>query len=347
MWLSGRCYRVDFKHLSFREEEEGQFVDDGFGGEKCPIEDEDPDDSFEIENTESGQYRTSLRIPRYYFAHVVGPKASTLHEIENTTKTMICVPRQGHDGYIVITGRTKSGVSAARRRINLIVMSARHKQKFTHFLSIPMAGDSIKKNFMTFRERVLDICKNSRGVDASIFQTPEKLHLTLGTLVIMDENERATAAQTLGKCKANVITPLLRNKLLVVHMVGVEYMNDDPAEVDVLYGRVYNKDGSHILQDIADGIVNYFSDKGLVQKQYQQVKLHVTLMNTIFRSDEMDAETPRGRHKPRETFDATRILKNFKDYDFGEQTVDGVHLSLRFSKSTSGYYEATADVSFT
>jgi len=46
-------------------------------------------------------------------------------------------------------------------------------------------------------------------------------------------------------------------------MVGVEYMNDDPAEVDVLYGRVYNKDGSHILQDIADGIVNYFSDKGL------------------------------------------------------------------------------------
>jgi len=55
------------------------------------------------------------------------------------------------------------------------------------------------------QERVLDMCKNSRGVDASIFQTPEKLHLTLCTLVIMDENERATAAQTLGECKANVI----------------------------------------------------------------------------------------------------------------------------------------------
>jgi len=45
-------------------------------------------------------------------------------------------------------------------------------------------------------------------------------------------------------------------------MVGVEYMNDDPAEVDVLYGKVYAKDGSHILQDIAVGVVNYFSDKG-------------------------------------------------------------------------------------
>jgi activating signal cointegrator complex subunit 1 len=55
------------------------------------------------------------------------------------------------------------------------------------------------------QERVLDICKNSRGVDTSIFQTPEKLHLTLGTLVIMDANEREAAAQTLEECKANVI----------------------------------------------------------------------------------------------------------------------------------------------
>lgn len=60
-------------------------------------------------------------------------------------------------------------------------------------------------HFCDLQERVLEICKNSRGVDTSIFQTPEKLHLTLGTLVIMDENERATAVKTLGECKANVI----------------------------------------------------------------------------------------------------------------------------------------------
>jgi activating signal cointegrator complex subunit 1 len=51
------------------------------------------------------------------------------------------------------------------------------------------------------QEEVLDICKDSRGVDASIFQTPEKLHLTLGTLVIMDANEREKASQTLAECK--------------------------------------------------------------------------------------------------------------------------------------------------
>ena len=60
----------------------------------------------------------------------------------------------------VITGSTKSAVSAAGRRINLIVMSVRHKQQCTHFLSIPMAEDStcIKKNFMTFRVITVYFC---------------------------------------------------------------------------------------------------------------------------------------------------------------------------------------------
>lgn len=41
-------------------------------------------------------------------------------------------------------------------------------------------------------------------------------------------------------------------------------------------------------------------------------------------------------------------FQNFEDYDFGEQTVDAIHLSLRYSTSDSnGYYQATACVSFT
>jgi activating signal cointegrator complex subunit 1 len=58
----------------------------------------------------------------------------------------------------VVTGSTKSAVSAARQRINLIVTSARRKQQSTHFLSIPMAGDCIKKNFLAFRVITIYFC---------------------------------------------------------------------------------------------------------------------------------------------------------------------------------------------
>lgn len=56
--------------------------------------------------------------------------------------------------------------------------------------------------------------------------------------------------------------PLLQNRPLVVCMVGVEYMNDDPAEVDVLYGKVRVKDRSQVLQQIADQVADRFSSKG-------------------------------------------------------------------------------------
>jgi hypothetical protein len=58
----------------------------------------------------------------------------------------------------VITGRTESAVLDAVWRINLVVTSARHKQLSTHFLSIPMAGDSVKKNFVTFRVITIYFC---------------------------------------------------------------------------------------------------------------------------------------------------------------------------------------------
>lgn len=38
-------------------------------------------------------------------------------------------------------------------------------------------------------------------------------------------------------------------------------MNDDPAEVDVLYGKVQEVN-EPILQEVADGIIKYFSKTG-------------------------------------------------------------------------------------
>jgi len=73
-------------------------------------------------------------------------------------KVIYVVKLDGVFDVSVITGRTKSAVLAAGQRISLIVMSARHKQQCTHFLSIPMAGDSIKKNFTTFRVITIYFC---------------------------------------------------------------------------------------------------------------------------------------------------------------------------------------------
>lgn len=51
----------------------------------------------------------------------------------------------------------------------------------------------------------------------------------------------------------------MEGNLVTVLLSGVEYMNDDPSEVDVLYARVLAND---ILQTLVDDIVNYCADAG-------------------------------------------------------------------------------------
>lgn len=50
---------------------------------------------------------------------------------------------------------------------------------------------------------------------------------------------------------------------------------------------------------------------GLMPKQYDSVKLHVTVMNSIFRREGVDSDAAKGdnRRKIRESFDAVQILK--------------------------------------
>ena len=67
---------------------------------------------------------------------------------------------------------------------------------------------------------------------------------------------------------------------------GLEIMNDDPSEVDVVYGRIHCEP----LQSMAEYIVNQFTDTGFMPRQFDRIKLHVTLMNTKFRLKDADEE---------------------------------------------------------
>lgn len=140
-------------------------------------------------------------------------------------------------------------------------------------------------------------------------------------------------------------------------MEGIEIMNDDPTDVDVLYGKVhlnvpkYNTN----FQKFANGISDNFAKKGkhfwlkkikhiwtfwflgMVKQQYENVKLHVTLMNSLFRQ----ASSENAKSK-RESFDASFILEKYKTFYFGEVNLSDVQLSVRFSTGDDRYYQAAA-----
>ncbi|TNN03468.1 hypothetical protein fugu_000497 [Takifugu bimaculatus] len=191
----------------------------------------------------------------------------------------------------VITGFHKAAVSSAVTRVEVLVESFRKKQPFTHFLSFPLNHPQVQEGFLKFKEEVLQQCSKDHGVEESIFQNPAKLHLTIGTLALLNDMEVRKACEHLEECE-NIIRDITEGKPLQLEVTGIEYMNDDPAMVDVLYAKVGVQDGSNKLQVIADRLVEHFVSAGLMVREWDRVKLHGTVMNTRYRKDHTGRAQP-------------------------------------------------------
>lgn len=342
-WIGQRCYRVIIPNENRKNEERVRVnyeEDDDFN---CELEIGD-DDFYEIEMVDNGRkFQLKVHVPQMFHSQIIGAKGNTKRRLEQETGTSIQVPKVGSkDTNIVIKGKTKKDVVSAKNRLDLIMIAGRSKQQFTHFLSVSFATNEIKKNFLRFKQEVLNDSE-VYGLHESLFQKPEKLHLTIVLLVLLDNQDRVIAAEYLQDCKEMIIDQILQKKTLKAQLTGLDYMNDDPSAVDVLYAKVVSEE----LQQIANEIAQYFASRGFIQLQYENVKLHVTLINSRF-SDNDDAiekdEAPDlrdGNRNQRKTFDASKILKKYKDFHFGSIAIDEINLSQRYSKASNGYYEST------
>lgn len=344
VWVAGRCYRVLNPHTAttttnYAEADTYSFEENVYQDElDCTSETD-----FTVEETSNGKFQTSFPVASPYIPYLIGGKGSTKSRIEKETYTVLKFPGKGQDGNVVVTGRDVRTVRQARLKLEMLVEQARKKQPSTHFLSLPINTPAIQEKLLEFKKEVLEKCGDSRGVDESIFQEAAKLHLTLCVLVLADDRERQLALDTLKQCSDTVIKRQLGGEKLRLEVKGIEYMNDDPAEVNVLYGRVNALSWSHSLQAIADAVVGEFIKTGLVTRQQERVKLHVTLMNTTFRQQN-NGNGDDVTREARETFDARKILKEFADYEFGVLDVEEIHLSIRHTGSSTKYYSASGKI---
>ncbi|XP_075390901.1 activating signal cointegrator 1 complex subunit 1 isoform X2 [Tenrec ecaudatus] len=278
--IDGRIYRKNpiQEQPCLHEEDDEDFFE---GSVECADE---PCEAYVVVQTQQG-FRCTVKAPSLLYKHIVGKRGDTKKKLEMETKTSISIPKPGHEGEIVITGQHRSGVVSARTRIDVLLHTFRRKQPFTHFLAFFLNEVEVQERFLKFQEEVLEKCPLDRGVDASIFQNPKKLHLTIGMLVLLSEQEIQQTCEILQQCKQEFIEDLSRGKPLEAEMAGIEYMNDDPAMVDVLYAKVHMKDGSNRLQELADRVLERFQSSGLIVKEWSPVKLHATVINTRFRKD--------------------------------------------------------------
>lgn len=85
------------------------------------------------------------------FGTIIGAKGITIRRIQDETRTEIKIPRSNNNVDIKIYGMTRDAVSKARRRIEMIVTSCRHKRRPTHFTAVKISNSTILENFLKFK----------------------------------------------------------------------------------------------------------------------------------------------------------------------------------------------------
>ena len=321
----------------------------------CKLNNEYDDEACCIEDSNgihlrNGAFQCTMEVSENYFGLIIGRNGERKSTLERETSTRIKIPQRNNKGpqqCLTIEGKSKSSVASCRNRLNIIISTARHKNPSTHFLSVPLCFDSFKSKLNEFREKVVKQCGADRGVDTTIFQNENKLHLTICTLTLLGDAEVDQAYYLLEDCRKTFIKDLLGSNTgkLEVHIKGLEYMNDDPSMADVIYAKVNpvsnDTKSLDILQSISDKLMNTFVQAGLSKRQYDVVKLHATVINTLMRKDQSNSAN---QDKERESFDARNVLKEFGDFDFGYYTLKEIHLSVRFSSNNTGYYEYVSKI---
>ncbi|KAL7292945.1 hypothetical protein TKK_0013398 [Trichogramma kaykai] len=338
VWVENRCYRFCDNSTWSRGKNLKPYEEEAcFEPDYDVCNEESCEEPIEIEIYKENRFKHSFHLNSHFYRFIIGPKGSTLKRLNNETRTTITVPRMGEAGEVVIIGRSKRDITRARNRINILVETSRKKLPFTHFVSVPCNTPEIIENFKRFQENILKKYGHGvRGIRPELFNEPHKLHLTLGLMVLLDEDERTHAIEALQMCKKNVLEPILEeNGPITIECRGVECMNDDPSEVNVLFIKVHDESGC--FQKMADGITDFLIDQGLSRRERDHVKLHLTVMKTANLSREAEFNSWRKK----ETFDATNILIEHKDTYFGTITVSTLHLSQRHTTSEDGYYKDT------
>ena len=81
-----------------------------------------------------------------------------------------------------------------------------------------------------------------------------------------DDYEREKARALLEDCKESLIRPILGSDEMSVDIRNLEIMNDDPAEVDVVYAKIAPGDTTDRLQRVADSLEDRFVHAGLMAR---------------------------------------------------------------------------------
>ncbi|CAI5441441.1 unnamed protein product [Caenorhabditis angaria] len=287
------------------------------------------------------KWTAEINVPASLMGKFFGQNRRSLKILEDETGCKIKTPRKEKHAPCEITSiQSLENVQRCLDRIEIFLVDAKRTMRITHFIAFPCDHPEIQENFGFFRDAILSgdhfdaSCKKEK-----LFTSPARLHLTLETVVIFDEVEDLEKIENVFEDLKMEISKILNSKPLILDIQGIDIMNDDPSNVNVLYAKIKGENVQKIANLTRDTFIQAGFTKSTSESE-EDVKLHMTLMNARYVSQ---AENLKSRY----SFDATAILEEMKEMYFGTVQVSQICLCpLNSTTSKQQFYTKLATLNF-
>ncbi|KAF2884274.1 hypothetical protein ILUMI_21895 [Ignelater luminosus] len=144
MWIDGKCFNIKRYKSKKPSTSKNAF-------EETPCTSTVCDHNFIINPAQDGRLATTFRLPSIYYIQLNSSPYFSLKKLELETNTEISMPKNGNDGYIIVTGNNEIDIVNAREGIQSVVSEIRERQKVTHFTSIPVHSEEVQRSFQQFK----------------------------------------------------------------------------------------------------------------------------------------------------------------------------------------------------
>ncbi|KAI1083929.1 kinase A anchor protein [Whalleya microplaca] len=192
----------------------------------------------------------------------------------------------------------------------------------THFLCIPLVnGDSRPQLMASLSSFKADVTSpDSFGIPATAIRPLGTIHLTLGVMSLPTDNDLERAIAFLKTLEPQtILSSIIKGAAtttvdpgsahsLSITLRGLQSMHP-PSNTSVLYAAPVDAEGT--LFKFCEALQSRFQDAGLISKQERPLKLHATILNTIYVKGK---KQPGGKRGKKLGIDAHGILDRYDDF---------------------------------
>ncbi|KAI1728471.1 AKAP7 2'5' RNA ligase-like domain-containing protein [Ditylenchus destructor] len=183
-------------------------------------------------------YQTKLTVAKSLIGWVLGPRGSVKQKLEKSLNCRLFIDKR--KGCVEVSAETVEIIQKSQIQIEKLLSDGKRKSMPTHFVSIEISDDILKKKYAELVDLICcseDISEQCK--EKTLFRPVEKLHLTVSVLKLFTQDDEEAVKKCIKEAFEQNVRELLNGDFKIrVDFDGFDCFDKDPTKARVVYAKI-------------------------------------------------------------------------------------------------------------